>query len=68
MPMYQYLCDNPVCPEPDFESLEKMDTQTIACRHCPTGTATKKETSPIRQSGWYANAASVRFHFNFLHN
>lgn len=65
MPMYDYSCVNTQCPEPKFESLQKMNEDfTIQCPSCG-GTATREEVSQLRRTDWYANSSSVRIHFNW---
>lgn len=67
MPMYDFACSGKDCPEPEFESLQKMDTKTIVCPSCGSEAA-KKDVAELRRIGWYANASSLRFHFNWINN
>lgn len=66
--MYDYHCVNPQCPEPEFESLQKMNEDlTIQCPSCG-GTATRNEVSKLRRGSWYANSSSLRINFNWQHD
>ena len=67
MPIYDFRCVSDKCTEPNFESLAKMDQQETACPYCGSK-ATRKEVAEIRRLDWYSNAASVRFHFNWVNN
>lgn len=67
MPLYDFTCSSKQCAEPDFESLQKMDTQETTCPCCGSK-ATRNEVATLRHSGWYANASSLRIHFNWMHD
>jgi putative FmdB family regulatory protein len=65
MPIYDFHCQNAQCAEPEFESLQKMGVEEIDCPTC-TSKATRNPVANLRKNGWYANASSLRIHFNWM--